>query len=131
MTIEERIEESTTSIFKAVFPNTTNHYDTLYGGTAMALMDEVAFIAGTRFCRKRLVTVSSDRINFTKPIPAGTIIELVGKVQDVGRTSMKVEVLIYVEHMYDAHRELAIKGTFTFVAIDENKKPVPVLDDPI
>ncbi|WP_090604276.1 acyl-CoA thioesterase [Parapedobacter koreensis] len=127
LSIEERIEQSETHIFKAVFPNTTNHYDTLYGGTAMALMDEVAFIAGTRFCRKRLVTVSSDRIDFTKPIPAGTIVELIGKVVHVGRTSLKVEVEIFVEQMYHDHRELAIKGTFTFVAIDEHKNPVPVL----
>lgn len=128
MTLEEKIKESETSIFKAVFPNTTNHYDTLYGGTAMALMDEVAFITGTRFCRKRLVTVSSDRIDFTKPIPAGTIVELVGKVEKVGRTSLKIGVEIFVEQMYEEHRELAIKGTFTFVAIDQDKNPIQVLD---
>ncbi|HEX7870221.1 MAG TPA: acyl-CoA thioesterase, partial [Chryseobacterium sp.] len=29
MTTEERIQSSETRIFKAVFPNTTNHYDTL------------------------------------------------------------------------------------------------------
>jgi len=128
MTLEEKIAYSQTSIFKAVFPNTTNHYDTLYGGTAMALMDEVAFITGTRFCRKRLVTVSSDRIDFTKPIPAGTIVELVGKVEKVGRTSLKIGVEIFVEQMYEEHRELAIRGTFTFVAIDQYKQPIPVLD---
>jgi len=89
--VEQRIEASETRIFKAVFPNTTNHYDTLYGGTAMALMDEVAFIAGTRFSRKRLVTVSSDRIDFTRPIPAGTIVELVGRVSHVGNTSFESE----------------------------------------
>lgn len=127
MTLEAQIEQSQTRIFKAVFPNTTNHYDTLYGGTAMALMDEVAFIAGTRFCRKRLVTVSSDRIDFNRPIPAGTIVELVGTVVHVGRTSLKVNVDIYVEQMYEDARELAINGTFTFVAIDENKTPIPVL----
>ena len=44
MTLEEKSAASETRIFKAVFPNTTNHYDTLFGGTAMALMDEVAFI---------------------------------------------------------------------------------------
>jgi acyl-CoA hydrolase len=126
--VEQRINASETRIFKAVFPNTTNHYDTLYGGTAMALMDEVAFIAGTRFARKRLVTVSSDRIDFTRPIPAGTIIELIGRVSHVGNTSLKVQVEIYIEHMYEHKRELAITGLFTFVAIDENKNPVPVLD---
>ena len=74
MNLEEKIKASETRIFKAVFPNTTNHYDTLFGGTAMLLMDEVAFITATRFTRKRCVTVSSDRIDFKKPIPAGTII---------------------------------------------------------
>lgn len=127
MNVEERIEKSKTHIFKAVFPNTTNHYDTLFGRTAMHLMDEVAFITATRFCRKRMVTVSSDRIDFTKPIPAGTIIELVGKVSSVGRTSLKVEVEIFIEEMYNDVREKAITGNFTFVAIDENKKPVSVL----
>ena len=46
MTTEEKIERSETRLFKAVFPNTTNHYDTLFGGTAMQMMDEVAFIKG-------------------------------------------------------------------------------------
>ena len=127
MDLKQRIEQSKTSIFKAVFPNTTNHYDTLFGGTAMQLMDEVAFIAATRFARKKVVTISSDRINFNSPIPAGTIIELVGKVSKVGHTSLDVKVDIFIENMYQEKREKAISGSFTFVAIDENKKPVSVL----
>lgn len=126
MDIKERITRSETRLFKAVFPNTTNHYDTLFGGTAMHMMDEVAFITATRFSRKRMVTVSSDKIDFTHPIPAGTIVELVGKVVYVGNTSLKVNVDIYVEEMYSFERSNAIKGTFTFVAIDENKKPIKI-----
>lgn len=122
--IEILKKNSETRIFKAVFPNTTNHYDTLFGGTALALMDEVAFITATRFSRKRMVTVCSDRVDFNRPIPAGTIIELIGKVTYVGRTSLKVNVEIFIEQMYDDYREKAIKGEFTFVAIDENKKPI-------
>jgi acyl-CoA hydrolase len=127
MTIEERILNSETRIFKAVFPNTTNHYDTLFGGTAMQLMDEVAFITATRFSKQRMVTVSSDRIDFTKPIPAGTIVELVGKVIYLGTTSLKVSVEIFVEEMYSYSREKAVNGEFTFVAIDDNKAPVRLL----
>lgn len=126
MDIEERIVKSETRIFKAVFPNTTNHYDTLFGGTAMQLMDEVAFITATRFSRQRMVTVSSDRIDFTKPIPAGTIVELVGKISYLGTTSLKVKVAIYIEEMYSYSREKAVTGEFTFVAIDENKKPIKI-----
>lgn len=127
MNLEERIKASETHIIKAVFPNTTNHYDTLFGGTAMHLMDEVAFITATRFSRQRMVTVSSDRIDFNKPIPAGTFIELIGRVIHIGNTSMKVHIDIFVEQMYADQREKAISGTFTFVAIDENKKPVKIL----
>ena len=121
---QERIEASKTTIFKAVFPNTTNHYHTLFGGTAMQLMDETAFITATRFSRQQMVTVSSDRIDFKKPIPAGTIVELVGKVSYLGNTSLKIRVDIFVEEMYTTSREKAVSGEFTFVAIDENKQPV-------
>lgn len=127
MTIEERIKQSMSSVFMTVFPFATNHHDTMFGGKAMALMDEVAFITATRFCRKSLVTVSSDKIDFHQPIPSGSIIEVVGKVESVGRTSLKILVEVYVEQMLQEGRDLAIKGRFTFVALDENKKPLPVL----
>ena len=83
MNLDQLILDAETRIFKAVFPNTTNHYDTLFGGTAMHLMDEVAFITATRFTRKICVTVSSDRIDFKQPIPAGTIIELVNVLSKI------------------------------------------------
>lgn len=126
MTLEQRIDASETRIFKAVFPNTTNHYDTLFGGSAMQMMDEVAFIAATRFTRKKVVTVSSDKIDFKKPIPAGTIIELIGRVTYIGSTSLKVKVEIFIEQMYTNEREKAITGTFTFVAIDDQKRPAKI-----
>jgi acyl-CoA hydrolase len=127
MTTEERIKDAESRIFKTVFPSDTNHYDTLFGGSAMAMMDEVAFITATRFTRKRMVTVSSDRIDFKRPIPTGTIIELVGSIAHIGNTSLKVSVEIYIEEMYSFVREKAITGTFTFVAIDEHKHPISVL----
>ncbi|AWW32032.1 acyl-CoA thioesterase [Echinicola strongylocentroti] len=127
--IEEKIKKAETRIFKAVFPNTVNHYDTLFGGTAMHMMDEVAFIAATRFSRQRMVTVSSDKIDFTVPIPAGTIVELVGHIIHIGNTSLKVQVDIFIEQMYEEGREKAISGTFTLVAIDEDKKPTKILKE--
>ena len=129
MDIDKRIQFDAPRLFPAVFPHTPNHYDTLFGGTAMHLMDEVAFITATRFTRKTMVTVSSDKIDFNRPIPSGTIIELVGKVLHIGNTSLKVLVEIYVEEMYSFIREKAITGTFTFVAIDKDKHPVNILEN--
>ena len=126
MTFEERVKISETHIFKAVFPNTTNHYDTLFGGTAMQLMDEVAFITATRFARLKMVTVTSDRIDFNVPIPSGTIIELIGKVTRMGNSSLDISVNIFIELMNSDKRELAISGMFKFVAIGADKKPVKI-----
>ncbi|MFU6378628.1 acyl-CoA thioesterase [Metapseudomonas otitidis] len=127
--IERRIALSESRVTKAVFPPTTNHHNTLFGGTALAWMDEVSFICATRFCRLPLVTVSTDRIDFKHPIPAGSIVELIGRVVKVGNTSLKVEVEVFVEGMYEAGRERAISGAFSFVAIDDEKRPVPVLPE--
>ncbi|WP_312909508.1 acyl-CoA thioesterase [Stutzerimonas nitrititolerans] len=127
--IQRRTDLSVTHVTKAVFPPTTNHHNTLFGGTALAWLDEVSFITATRFCRLPLVTVSSDRIDFNHPIPAGSIVELIGRVVKVGNTSLKVEVEVFVESMGHDGRELAIKGIFSFVAVGEDNRPVPVLPD--
>lgn len=127
MDIQDRIEQSETRIFKAIFPSTTNHYDTLFGGTALSWMDEVAFITATRFTRLRVVTVSSDRVDFRHPIPAGTIVELVGKVKETGRTSLKVEVGIFVEEMFAEERQKAVSGVFSFVALNDLHQPTAII----
>ena len=95
-------------------------------GVAVKRIGTENFNLARRFCDE-VVTVSSDRIDFKKPIPAGTIIELVGKVSYIGNTSIKVRVDIYIEEMYEDKRYMAVGGDFTFVAIDENKKPVKIV----
>ncbi|WP_372626203.1 acyl-CoA thioesterase [Arsukibacterium sp.] len=127
--IAKRMAHAVTRVTKTVFPGRTNHHNTLFGGEALAWMDEAAFIAATRFCRKPLVTVCSDRVDFKESIPAGTIIELVARVEHVGRTSIKVHVDIFVENMYSDDQHKAISGSFTFVALDSERKPTPVLAD--
>ena len=127
--IDQRIISSKTYVTKTVFPSRTNHHNTLFGGDALAWMDEVAFIAATRFCRKPLVTISSDRVDFKEAIPAGTFAELVAKVVHVGNTSLKVEVNIYLETMHKDDKHQAISGSFTFVAVDAYHKPTPVVCD--
>lgn len=123
MSFETQIQESETHVFKVVFPNITNHHDTMFGGTVMEMMDEVAFMTATRFARKAFVTVSSDRIDFKRPIPSGTLVELIGRVKYVGNTSLRVNVDIFVEDMYENKREKAVSGDFTLVAIGKDKKP--------
>lgn len=60
--LQDKIKNSVTRVSKVIFPTTTNHHSTLFGGTALAWMDEVSFITATRFSRKRLVTVSTEKL---------------------------------------------------------------------
>lgn len=116
---EEEAKRARTRITKQVFPQDTNPIGTLYGGTAMAWMDEAAFLTATRFCRQQVVTVSMDRVDFKVPIPTGSIVELVGEVTKVGNTSLTVCVNIYREDRNSGEQELAISGHLVFVAVDE------------
>lgn len=126
MTIEEKIEQSETHVFKVVFPDTTNHHNTMFGGRILMMMTETAFMTATRFSRKNFVLVSSGKIDFTKPIPAGTLVELVGRVKRIGRTSIEINVDVYLEKMREDFREKVVSGAFTLVAIDEDNKPIQI-----
>lgn len=122
---DERIIERRTEI---VFPNETNHYGTLFGGRALAMMDVVASIAAMRACRKTVVTASVDRIDFKQPIRAGEFAETIATVARIGRTSVTVEVELWAEHPVTGERRLSTVGRFVIVAVGPDGRPVPVRD---
>ena len=125
----ERSERSRTRITKLVFPENTNPIGTLYGGTALKWMDEVAFLTATRFARCQVVTVSMDRVDFKVPIPQGSIVELVGEVTRVGNTSVTVRVQIMLENSRSGDQKLAIEGHLAMVAVDDAMDPIAVVRD--
>jgi len=122
-----RVRDSETRQAKVVIPGTTAHRDTLFGGILLSWMDEVAFIAASRFGRCRFVTASLDRTDFRHPIPAGSIVELVARVVRLGRTSLQVSVDVYVEQIQSTDRLHAVTGLFTMVAMGEDKRPAPIV----
>jgi len=123
----ERSARSRTRITKLVFPQDTNPIGTLYGGTALKWMDEVAFLSATRFARCQVVTVSMDRVDFKVPIPQGSIVELIGEVTRIGNTSMTVRVQILLEDSRSGAQKLAIEGHLAMVAVDDDMEPIPVI----
>ena len=62
-----------------VFPNQTNHYGTLFGGHALRLMDQAAFISASRYCRSTVVTACSERVDFHTPVRQEELVELVAR----------------------------------------------------
>ena len=114
-------------LIEMVFPEQTNHYGTLYGGQALALMDKAAFIAASRYSRRAVVTASSERVDFHVPVRQGQLVELLACVVATGRTSITVEVKLYSEDLLTGERQLATQGRFVLVAIDADGRTLPVL----
>ncbi len=129
MDIEILKKKSETKQVKVVFKNLINDHNTLFGGIALQWMDEVAYITATRFCRKKVVTISTGKINFQKPIPYGTIAELLGTVANIGSVKLEINVKIFIEEKYSEIRELAVEGNFYFAAVDDNNNPIRLLLD--
>lgn len=126
---EERakIELPAEGVFvEIVFPEQTNHYGTLFGGEALALMDKAAFVAATRYTRLTMVTRSSKEVEFRVPVKQGQLVELSARVVETGRTSLCVDVDMYCEELLSGERKLATSGSFVFVALDENGEPTEV-----
>lgn len=116
-------------IFEIVFPNNTNNYNTLFGGHALSLMDRLAYIVSSRFARKHMVTVASEKVEFRAPVNEGDLVELVGKVVAVGRTSVTVDIDMFSEGLLTGERELCTTAEFVMVAVDDDGKPTPVPQD--
>ena len=115
-----------TRFVEMVFPEQTNHYGTLFGGQALALMDKAAFLVASRYARRTVVTASSERIDFHVAVRQGQMVELVGRVVATGRTSMTVEVELHAEDLLTGDRHLATRGRFVMVALDAHGKPTAV-----
>ncbi|MCU7693692.1 acyl-CoA thioesterase [Haoranjiania flava] len=109
---------------KAIFPNTWNANETLFGGEALKWMDEVAYITATRYTRQKMFTVKIEEIQFKKPAYKVSFVEVIGKVVEVSAVKLKVLVEMFVEDMYSDESGIkAVEGIFVFAALGENRRP--------
>jgi acyl-CoA hydrolase len=119
----------TIRLIDMVFPGDANHHGTLFGGVGMAHMDKVAFLAATRHARRPFVTASCDRLDFTGSALVGEMVEAIGRVVRVGRSSLTVEVELHAEALLSGERRLCTRGLFHMVAMDRgpDRPPLPPL----
>ena len=115
-----------TRIVEIVFPTDTNSMGTLFGGRALSLMDRLAFVVASRFSRKPVVTACSEKVEFRTPVKTGNLVELVGRIARVGRTSITVEIDMYAEDLLSGDRSLCTTGQFVLVAVGDDGHPVPI-----
>ena len=111
---------------RLVLPPDTNHMGTIFGGTVLAYIDEIAAITAMRHSGRGVVTASIDTVNFLSSAKVGDILILEGVVISTGRTSMEVYVKAECQHIETGGKSLTTTAIMTMVAVDSEGKPTPV-----
>lgn len=122
------LPETMPSIRVSAMPADANAYGDIFGGWLMSLMDSAAGLTAARHSHGRAVTVAMDGMQFHQPVHVGDEVSVYATLVRTGRTSMTIDVETWAR---DRHRDEPRKVTqarFTFVAIDEDRKPRALQD---
>ena len=115
-------------------PADTNPQGDIFGGWIMAQMDIAGGIMANEMSRSRVVTVAVESINFIKPVHVGDVVGCYGKVLRIGKTSMTINLEVWVKSAQprlteELHMFKVTEAAFTYVAMDSEGKKQPVLRD--
>lgn len=106
-----------------VLPGSTNALGTLFGGTVMQWIDEIASVSAARHAGGICVTAAVDALQFLAPIQMGDLVVMKSQVNMAASTSMEVGVRVEVEDPRTGQRRMTTRAYLTFVAIDPAGKP--------
>jgi acyl-CoA thioesterase YciA len=66
-------------------------------------------------------------MSFQKPVFIGDEVSCYCRVDRIGRTSITVHIETWARARLDGDTRKVTEGKFTYVAIDENRSPIPVI----
>jgi acyl-CoA thioesterase YciA len=107
-------------------PGDTNPDGDMFGGWIVSQMDLAAYLYARKFTDNRLVTVAIDNLTFHKPVLIGDCLICYAHTEKIGNTSITVKVNAMVERKKGLSVEQVTEGSFVFVAIGDDRRPVPV-----
>lgn len=107
-------------------PADANAYGDIFGGWLMGQMDLAAASIASRHAHGRAVTVAVDGMAFHRPVFVGDEVSVFGRLIEVGRTSMKVEVEAWARDRHGEDARKVTQAVFAFVAVGPDRRPRPV-----
>ena len=109
-----------------ILPAQANHYGTLFGPNALALLGKAAFLVAARFTRQSVVMAAAKQVDFLSPIPVGALVDFRARVTRVGRTSLSVQVVASFDSAPGTRPDDVLRAEFEMVTVDELGRPCPV-----
>ncbi len=110
-------------------PADTNPNGDIFGGWLMSQMDLGSGILASKTAKTRVVTVAVEGMSFLQPVRVGDTVACYAWVEKIGRTSMVIPVEVWVQRYMQTEQTRVTRGVFTYVAVDNEGKPVPVKRD--
>jgi len=107
-------------------PDMANFSGNVHGGTILKFLDQVAYACASRYARRYVVTLSVDQVMFRQPIHVGELVTFLAAVNHTGTSSMEVGIKVVAENIQTQEVRHANSCFFTMVAVDDQRKPVPV-----
>jgi acyl-CoA thioesterase YciA len=104
-------------------PSDTNPAGDIFGGWLMGQMDLAAGNVAARRSRGRCATISVDAMTFHSPVFVGDEVSLYAWIVAVGRTSIRIQVEVWRRERTGEATTKVTEGRFTFVAIDDERRP--------
>lgn len=119
----KKVSDSLTVMTEMIMPNHTNPIDNLMGGNLLCWMDVAAGICAGKHCESYVVTASVDHVSFRKAIPVGDVITIQSVVTRAFNTSVEIYVEVFTADIKGQNSQKCNDAYFTFVAVDDDKKP--------
>ena len=107
-------------------PADTNANGDIFGGWLVSQMDLSAGILAKSISQGRIVTVAINNTVFLKPVSVGDIVSCYALLEKKGRTSMTINIEIWIKNFLYHIEEKVATGQFVCVAIDDHGRPRPV-----
>ena len=101
-------------------PRDTNANGDIFGGWLLSQMDLAGGIAAADVANGRGATGAIDSMAFLTPVHVGAVVSCYTDVLDVGRSSIRIVVEVWINSKHDGEPIKVTEGEFVFVAIDEN-----------
>ena len=96
------------------------------GGRLLHWMDIAAAISAQKHCNRIVVTASVDNVSFQHSIKLGDVITIEAKVTRAFHTSVEVRMDVWAENIPSGSRVKSNEAYYTFVAVDQSARPIPV-----
>lgn len=119
-------KESETIMTELVLPNDTNTLNNLMGGRLLHLMDIAAAITAQKHSNRIVVTASVDNVSFKEPIKLGDVVTIKANVTRSFNSSMEIRLDVWAENIPSATKYKSNEAFYTFVAVDQTGRPIPV-----